>query len=135
MQQCLNQNSVFLLLTNNSTFCSMPGVNNVPLFKIRAIKSLSNRPTACIKVKLQTHTPSVLHVNMPNLLKINVYNFKYKIRVGKIMKVFFFFHTSVSIIKCISQSISKGLSTNIFSHAKRILSLKQKMDRIPTKIK
>ena len=56
MYQCLNQNYIFSLLTNNSMFCSMPGVNNALLFKIRDIKSLSNYPTVYIKIMI-SHRP------------------------------------------------------------------------------
>ena len=41
------------------------------------------------KFQLQTHPPSTLHIKMPNLPKINVYNFRYKISVGILMKLFF----------------------------------------------
>ena len=40
--------------------------------------------------KLQTHPPSTLNVKMPHLPKIEVYNFKYKISVGNLMKFSFF---------------------------------------------
>ena len=39
-----------------------------------------------------SHTPSTLHVKMPNLPKIHVYNFRYKISVGMLMKLFFHSH-------------------------------------------
>ena len=39
--------------------------------------------------KFQTHPPSNIHVKMANLLKIDVYNFRYEISVGMLMKVFF----------------------------------------------
>ena len=42
--------------------------------------------------KLQTHPPSTVNVTMPNLPKIDVYIFKYKISVGNLVK--FFFHIS-----------------------------------------
>ena len=32
--------------------------------------------------KFQTHPACTLHVKMPNLPKIDVYNFRYKIKVG-----------------------------------------------------
>ena len=32
------------------------------------------------KFQLQTHPPSTLHIKMPNLPKIDVYNSRYKIR-------------------------------------------------------
>ena len=35
--------------------------------------------------KLQTHPPSTVNVQMPNLPKIDVYNFKYKISVGNLV--------------------------------------------------
>ena len=49
-------------------------------------------------IKFQTHPLSTFHFNMPNLWKIDVYNIRYKIRVG----IFSFFGTSVSINKCIN---------------------------------
>ena len=39
--------------------------------------------------KFQTHPPSTLQVKMPNLPKIDVYNFRYKISVGILIKLFF----------------------------------------------
>ena len=39
--------------------------------------------------KFQTHSPSTLHVKMPNLPKINVRNFTYKVRVGILTKLSF----------------------------------------------
>ena len=50
--------------------------------------------------KLQTHPPSTFNVKMLNLPKIDVYNFKYKISAGNVMKLFFFSH------KCISAKIN-----------------------------
>ena len=44
----------------------------------------------------QTHPPSTLHVKMPNLLKIYVYNFRYKTGVRILMKLFFLPHKCVS---------------------------------------
>ena len=41
--------------------------------------------------KLQTHPPHILiNITMSNLLKINVYNFKYTISVGNITKLIFY---------------------------------------------
>ena len=37
--------------------------------------------------KLQTHPHSTLNVKMPNLPKIDIYNFKYKISIGILMKL------------------------------------------------
>ena len=45
--------------------------------------------------KLQTHPPSTLHVKMPNLPKIDVYNFRYKISIGILMKLFFLSHECI----------------------------------------
>ena len=42
--------------------------------------------------KLQTHPPSARNVKMQNLSTIDVYNFKYKIILGNIMKLLFLFH-------------------------------------------
>ena len=39
--------------------------------------------------KFQTHPPSTLQVKMPNLAKIDVYNFRYKTSVGILIKLFF----------------------------------------------
>ena len=46
--------------------------------------------------KFQTHPPSTLHVKMPNLPKIDVYNFRYKISVGILMKLFFLSHKCIN---------------------------------------
>ena len=51
--------------------------------------------------KLQTHPPIIVKVKMPNLLKVNVYNFKCKISLGNTMKLFFLSH------KCINKSVHK----------------------------
>ena len=48
--------------------------------------------------KCQTHPPSTLHVKIPNLPKIDVYNFRYKISVGVLMKLFFLSHKWIN--KC-----------------------------------
>ena len=48
-------------------------------------------------VKLQTHLPSTINVKMPNLPKIDVYNFKYKISVGNLMKLLFLSHQYINI--------------------------------------
>ena len=42
--------------------------------------------------KFQSHPLSTLHNKMPNLPKINVYNFGYKISVAILIKRFFFSH-------------------------------------------
>ena len=47
--------------------------------------------------KFQTHSPSILHAKMPNLSKIDVYNFRYKISAAILMKLFFLSH------KCINE--------------------------------
>ena len=39
--------------------------------------------------KFQTYPPSTLYVKMPNLPKINIYDIRYKISVGILMKLFF----------------------------------------------
>ena len=41
---------------------------------------------------LQTHPLSTLNVKMQNLLKIDIFNFKYGISVGNIRKLFFLSH-------------------------------------------
>ena len=53
--------------------------------------------------KFQTHPPSTLHIKIPNLLKIDVYNFRYKISVGILMKLFFLSHN------CINKSVHKSV--------------------------
>ena len=45
--------------------------------------------------KLQTHLPSTLNAKVLNLPKINVYNFRYKITVGILIKVFFLLHKCI----------------------------------------
>ena len=57
-------------------------------------------------VTFQTHSPNIFHTKMPNLSKINVYNFRYKKSAGILMKLIFF-HTSAQINQCINQSIEK----------------------------
>ena len=42
--------------------------------------------------KFQAHPPITLLVKMPNLPKTDVYNFRYKINVGILMKLFFLLH-------------------------------------------
>ena len=46
--------------------------------------------------KLQTHPPSTINVKMPNLPKTDVYNFKYEVCVGNLMKL------SYLSLKCIN---------------------------------
>ena len=46
--------------------------------------------------KFQTHPPSTLHVKIPNLPKINVYNFRNKISVEILMKFFFLSHKCIN---------------------------------------
>ena len=46
--------------------------------------------------RLQTDPPSTLNVEIPNMPKINVYNFKYKISVGNVMKLFFLSHKCIN---------------------------------------
>ena len=43
-------------------------------------------------VKFRSHPPSTLHVKMPNLPKINIYNLRYKISVVILMKLFYLSH-------------------------------------------
>ena len=45
---------------------------------------------------LQTYPPSAPNVKMPNLPKIDVYNFKFKISVGNSMKLFFLSHKYIN---------------------------------------
>ena len=44
-------------------------------------------PTVSIKTKLLTHPLSAISNKTPNLLKINVYKFRYKNRVKNIMQL------------------------------------------------
>ena len=46
--------------------------------------------------RFQAHPPNTLHVKMLSLPKINVYNFRYKISVGILMKHFFLPHKSIN---------------------------------------
>ena len=46
--------------------------------------------------KLQTHPPNTLNVKMSNLPKLDVYNFKHKISVGNVMKLFFLSHKCIN---------------------------------------
>ena len=46
--------------------------------------------------KFQTHPPSILHVKMSNLLKVDVYNLRYKICVEILMKIFFLLHKCIN---------------------------------------
>ena len=46
--------------------------------------------------KFQTHPSSTLHIKMPDLPKIIVYNFSYKISVGVLMKLFFLSHKCIN---------------------------------------
>ena len=46
--------------------------------------------------KFQTHPPSTLHVKIPNLPKIDVYNVRYKISIGILMKLFFPSHKYIN---------------------------------------
>ena len=48
-------------------------------------------------VKLQTHPPSTVNGKMLNLPKSDVYNFKYRIGVGNLMKLFFVSHKCINI--------------------------------------
>ena len=54
--------------------------------------------------KLQNHPPTILNLKIPNLPKIDVYNFKYKISARNIRKLSFL-HKSASI----NASISAGI--------------------------
>ena len=58
--------------------------------------------------KLQTHPPSTLNVKMPNLPKIDVYNFRYKSNEGIFMKLFFLSH------KCINKYVHKLVQKQIY---------------------
>ena len=58
--------------------------------------------------KLQTHPPSTLNVKMPNLPKIDVYNFRYKSGEGIFMKLFFLSH------KCINKYVHKLVQKQIY---------------------
>ena len=51
--------------------------------------------------EFQTHPPSTLNVKMPNLPKIDVYNSRYEISLGILMKLFFLSHKSINN-KCIN---------------------------------
>ena len=62
------------------------------LLHIESSQSLRQNDT-----KFQTHPPTTLHVKMPNLSKIDVYNFGYKINVGILMKI------SVLPYKCMNK--------------------------------
>ena len=46
--------------------------------------------------KFQTHPTSTLHIKMANLHKIDVYNFRYKISVGNLMKLFFLWQKCIN---------------------------------------
>ena len=58
--------------------------------------------------KFQTYPPSTLHVKMLSLPKINVYNFRYKISVGILMKLLFLSH------KCINKKVPKLVHRQIY---------------------
>ena len=54
------------------------------------VTHILNLPTVCVNdAKLQTNPPSILHFKIPNLPKIDVYNFRYEIGVEILMKLFF----------------------------------------------
>ena len=80
---------------------------------VKGITPILNLPTVCMKMmlqiqwKCQTHQPSTLHVKMRNLLEINVYNFRYKISVGILMKLFFLSY------KCISKWVRRLMHRQI----------------------
>ena len=61
--------------------------------------------------KFQTYPPSTLHVKMPNLTKIDVYNFRYKISVGMLMKLSFLSH------KCINKLVHEQIYIIYYTHA------------------
>ena len=46
--------------------------------------------------KLQTHPPSTLNAKMLDLPNIDVYNFRYKVSVGILMKLFFLSHKCIN---------------------------------------
>ena len=45
--------------------------------------------------EFQNHPPSTLNVKMPNLPKIDVYNSRYEISLGILMKLFFLLHKCI----------------------------------------
>ena len=58
--------------------------------------------------KFETHPTSILYVKMPNLLKIIVHNFTYKICVGILMRLFFLSYKCIN--KCIYYCINKYIT-------------------------
>ena len=57
----------------------------------------------------QTHTQTTLCVEMPNLPKIDVYEFRYKTSVGILMKLFSFTHVDEEVraeINALNQCIT-----------------------------
>ena len=79
---------------------------------VQGFTQISSLPTVCVKTMLSsrpTH-PSTLHVKMPNLPKINVCNFRYKITVRILMKLFLLSHSA----KNHSLMILDALANNIF---------------------
>ena len=66
---------------------------------MEGVTHISNLPTVCLKMMLSSRpTQPVynLYVKMPNLPKIDVYNFRYKISVGILMKLFFLSHKCIN---------------------------------------
>ena len=62
---------------------------------MEGVTHISNLPTVCLNMMLSsrpTQPVYTLYVKMPNLPKIDVYNFRYKINVGILMKLFFLSH-------------------------------------------
>ena len=53
--------------------------------------------------KFHTNPPSTVHFKMPNLWKIDFYDFRYKISVGILMKLFLLSH------KCINKLVHKQI--------------------------
>ena len=98
----------FLFYALNVSLCYQPQYNFImsqhsQVF-IHEIFKLSQCQYACVRgysyfesshsfcqndTKFQIHLPIILHFKMPNLRKIDIYNFRYKISVEILMKLFF----------------------------------------------
>ena len=96
----------FLFLTLNISLCYQQQCN----FIMSEIFQLCQCQYTCVRgqshiesshslhendAKFQTHLQSTLHVKMTNLPKIDVYNFRYKISAGILMKLFFLSHKCI----------------------------------------
>ena len=69
----------------------------IVITRVLGVTHISNLPTVCVKMILSSRpTHCNLHVKMTNLPKIDVYNFRYKIRVGILMKLFFLSHKCIN---------------------------------------